>query len=69
MRYSWEVYEPNHLVPGHHMPLTPPWRDIEDADTAEEIAKRICPQLLPGHRLNIWDTEGVGKMPVLTVDV
>ncbi|GGM52348.1 hypothetical protein ACFFX1_55610 [Dactylosporangium sucinum] len=68
MRYSWEVLEPSRLIPGQHEPLTPPWTDIEDADSPQEVAARMVSHLLPGQRLVIWDHEAVGHHPVLTVD-
>ncbi|WP_238016625.1 hypothetical protein KZZ52_11290 [Dactylosporangium sp. AC04546] len=68
MRFSWEVFEPSRLIPGQHVPLDPPWRDIEDADRAQDIADRLVPHLLPNQQLKVWDTEGVGHRPVLTVD-
>lgn len=69
MKYLWEVWIQKPF--GRHMlwsPTEPRWADVEDADSAQAIADRIAPQLLPGQRLNVWNTLGVGKPPILTVD-
>jgi hypothetical protein len=67
MEYSWEVFNRSY-VNGLYGSMSPPWVGHEEAGDPLELAARIRPRLLPGQRLNIWDTDGVGRLPVLTAD-
>ncbi len=67
MKYSWEVFSvkpPTDLL----RPMEPRWADYEEADSPQEIADRVGTHLLPFQRLCVWDTLGVGRLPVLTLD-
>jgi hypothetical protein len=65
MKYPWEIFElKSH---GLYANMTPRVMGTEEADSPEEVAERIRPQLRPGQELNIWDTPGVGRLPVLSI--
>ncbi len=67
MKYSWAVW---HVGPDgqYDSQDVNGQRGYTEATDPQALADQLALPLGVGDRLLIWDTVGVGKLPVLTVD-
>jgi hypothetical protein len=62
VKYSWEVWEAKGR--GLFGPVEPRLAGYDEAPSSEALAEQVG-KLDSGQRLMVWDTPGVGRLPVL----